>query len=163
MLMMDTSSMVTLHFYHTSNTIQVQGSTIMPEGISSAAWLVKYFLEPLAQNFMATNSDTIASINSSIINGGQVSCDSCKEDINPSANIPKDRTLVCDKCGKVYHKKCTDRRRLTQNWSKKPWFCQSSQPRLPQQGRTSSIQTIPQSNSRPEGNGISAADRPVPQ
>ena len=24
---------------------------------------------------------------------------------------------------KMFHKKCTDRRRLTQNWSKKPWFC----------------------------------------
>ena len=164
MLMMDTSAKITLHFYHTSNTIQVQGSTIMPEGISSAAWLVKYFLEPLAQSFIATNSDTITNINSSIINSGQMSCDSCNENINPSANVPKDKPLVCDKCGKVSHKKCTDRRRITQNWSKKPWFCQpcilgqTTQPRLPQQ-EPSSIQTLPQVTSRQEDNSISA-DRP---
>ena len=116
---------VVLHFYHTSNTIQVQGSTIMSEGISSAAWLVKNFIEPLAYAHIRANNETISAINNDIINGNQASCGFCGDIMNPAATLPKDKALPCDNCGKLFHKRCTNRRNGTNNWQKKPWFCQS--------------------------------------
>ena len=123
------SAKTVLHFYHTSNSIQIQGSSLMPEGISSAAWLVKYFVEPLAQNHISSNLDTIKEINNHIIRShcssipAYTHCQACKDVFNPTAPLAKDRSLTCDKCGKMFHKKCSDRRSSTHNWAKKPWFC----------------------------------------
>ena len=50
------------------------------------------------------------------------SCDSCDGWINPTASHPKDQELPCGKCHKLYHKRCTDRRKSTSNW-RKPWYC----------------------------------------
>ena len=97
MVAVNTSSKIVLHFYHTSNTILVQGSTIMPEGISFAAWLVKHFLEPLAQNFIRLNNDSISELNNRIIHSSQTCCESCKENISPTATLPNDKHLACDK------------------------------------------------------------------
>lgn len=62
-------------------------------------------------------------------------CNLCKVAINPSASHPKDQELSCTKCGKLYHKKCTDRRKTTANWRKSPWYCHECvlgpQPQLP--------------------------------
>ena len=42
-------SKAVVHFYHTSCTIQVQGSSILSCGKSSPVWFVNHFLEPLAR------------------------------------------------------------------------------------------------------------------
>ena len=123
MVAVNTSSKIVLHFYHTSNTILVQGSTIMPEGISFAAWLVKHFLEPLAAMHSAQNSLQIEAINSTIRQTTTFPCGGCNDPINPTASLPKDQELSCSKCRKLFHKRCTDRRKTTANWRKSPWYC----------------------------------------
>ena len=52
-----------------------------------------------------------------------LSCHSCKLEINPSASNPKDQELLCNKCEKYFHKKCTDRKKATAHWRKQPWYC----------------------------------------
>ena len=116
---------VVVHFYHTSNTIQVQGASIMPVGISSSAWLVKYFLEPLAQDFISSHTESITDFNNHILGATTLCCDSCKGIIRPTAAHAKDRQITCDSCGKSFHKKCSNRRKVTHNWTKRPWFCDS--------------------------------------
>jgi hypothetical protein len=58
---------VTLHFYHTKDKIQVQGSTILSPGISSASWLAKHLIEPLAARHMENNQHAIDQINNDIM------------------------------------------------------------------------------------------------
>ena len=116
---------VVLHFYHTSSTLLVQGSSVLSCGMSSPVWLVEHFLEPLARNHAAQNKDTIDSINHDIRQSSTVMCGGCRAPIKPSATLAKDQDLSCCKCGTMYHKKCTDRRKTPGNWKKTPWFCQS--------------------------------------
>ena len=114
---------VVLHFYHTASSLLVQGSNVMPEGISSAAWLVKHFLEPIANEHITANRDTIQALNANIISGAQDNCSSCHQTVNFIAHAAKDQGLTCSKCNKTFHKKCTDRKKLTKNWQKQPWYC----------------------------------------
>lgn len=50
---------VVLQFYHTSSTLQAQGSSVLSCGTSSPVWLVKHFLEPLAAMHVTQNGDAI--------------------------------------------------------------------------------------------------------
>ena len=119
-----------VHFYHTSSSILVQGSKLMPEGISSATWVVQFFLEPLATLHISENMEVIESVNSNILhnvettsNGGG-NCGKCSNKVPQKTTSVRDQPIKCDKCGYTFHKKCTDRQRLKSNWRKKPWFCQ---------------------------------------
>ena len=140
---------VILHFYHTSCTILVQGSSLMSAGITAPVWFVKNFLQPLATIHVTNNSDTITTINSNIRNASY-SCGECKGPLNPAATHPKDQELPCSRCGILFHKKCTDRRKATSNWKKSPWYCQncilgvssSSTPWQETSDRDTSLQTI---------------------
>ena len=114
---------VVLHFYHTSSTLQAQGSSLLTSGMTSPVWLIKNFLEPLATAHVNRNKETIAQINSNIVEASLI-CKHCNEKINPAASRPKDQELTCSKCGQLYHKRCTDRNRTTANWKKTPWYCQ---------------------------------------
>jgi hypothetical protein len=134
---------VVLHFYHTSSTLQAQGTSILPCGTSSPVWLVKNFLEPLANKHANQNSVAIDAINTDI-RQSQLSmfmCGLCKASINPRASHPKDQELSCTNCGKLFHKKCTDRKKTTANWKKSPWYCHECvlgpQPQLPTPDLTS--------------------------
>ena len=116
-------SKTVLHFYHTSNSVQVQGSQVMSTGVTTPVWLVTNFLEPLASNHATQNASTIDAINQHIQHSSTFNCGSCKSPLNPSASNPKDQELPCSRCKNLFHKKCTDRRKTTANWRKTPWYC----------------------------------------
>ena len=61
------SHQATLHFYHTKDKILIQGSSMITPGMSSATWLVKNLLEPLAASHIASNQESISQINSAIM------------------------------------------------------------------------------------------------
>jgi hypothetical protein len=49
---------VPIHFYHTSDKVQVQGSgSPMIQGMSSVVWLVEYLIKPLAAAHIESNKD----------------------------------------------------------------------------------------------------------
>ena len=127
-------SKVVLHFYHTSSTLQVQGSSLLSSGVTSPVWLVNNFLEPLATTHINQNKEVIEGINSTVRESAQ-KCNECNENINPMASKPKDQELSCSKCGLIYHKRCTDRRQTTANWKRNPWYCQPCLLRGPPQGQ----------------------------
>ena len=138
------ASKVFLHLYHTDNKIQVQGSSIL-SNVSTPVWMVEHFLQPLADQHLASQSQIINDLNHDILYSNHeespqsnnisekekripsktqnFSCGLCKSRLDPFASNPKDQTLSCDKCNRLYHKKCTDRRKTRANW-KKAWFCQ---------------------------------------
>ena len=115
---------VVLHFYHTSSTLHAQGSTILSSGVSAPVWLVKEFLEPLAISHINQNSNEISAINNDIRESSKHDCAKCKTKIKSTATHAKDQQLPCSKCGLLYHKRCTDRKRTTGNWKRMPWFCE---------------------------------------
>ena len=57
---------VVLHFYHTSNTLQVQGSHVMSAGVSSPVWLATNLLLPIAASHTLEQTATIEAINAQI-------------------------------------------------------------------------------------------------
>ena len=117
-------SKAVVHFYHTSCTIQVQGSSILSCGKSSPVWFVNHFLEPLARAHASQNSVEISAMNKNIRQSAQSCCAGCKALIKPCASQPKDQELGCNNCGKLFHKRCTDRKKSTANWKKEPWYCE---------------------------------------
>ena len=127
----DTIHNLTLHFYHTKDKVLVQGSSLLPPGISAAKWFVKCFIEPLAENHIAINQHSINQVNSAIISSASSSvssqrwsCSSCRCIIDPAATQVKDLPLSCDKCNTLCHKKCSDRSgERGSKWNKKPWLC----------------------------------------
>ena len=118
-------SKVVLHFYHTSSTMHAQGSAVLSCGTSAPVWIVKQFLEPLAISHTNHNNAEIEAINNDIRESSKQNCAHCNSEIKTTAVQPKDQQLPCRKCGKLYHKRCTDRRSTTGNWKRSPWFCQS--------------------------------------
>ena len=116
---------VVLHFYHTSSTIQVQGSSLLSCGTPAPVWLVKSFLEPLTITHIERNSHAIDTINTGIRESNSVTnnCAACRANISSTAPQPKDQGLSCSKCGKLFHKRCTTRRKTTGNWRRNPWYC----------------------------------------
>ena len=127
---------VVLHFYHTSCTIQVQGSSLLKCGTCAPVWLTKHFLEPLAIAHTDQNRDAIDAMNTNIRQSAMaaITCKHCHGHINPAASHPKDQELSCSKCRSLFHKKCTDRKKSTANWKRTPWLCEDcimgSQPLL---------------------------------
>ena len=111
------------HFYHTSNTVQIQGLHLMSNGVTAPVWLTTNFLQPRASNHATKNAKTISSINEHIRSSSTPCCGSCMSPINPSASKAKDQELSCYKCNKIFHKKCTDRKSSTMNWRRSPWYC----------------------------------------
>ena len=78
----------TLHFYHTRDKIQVQGSSVISPGVSSATWLVKHLIEPLAARHIATNQNAIDQVNSAIlssVSSGNWCCHYCHSNIEPTS------------------------------------------------------------------------------
>ena len=115
------SSKVVMHFYHTDDKLQVQGSSLLSR-VSTAEWMVEHFIKPLATQHLKANNDLICSINREILSGKQ--CCFCKAVVNHSATNIKDQTLPCNRCNRIFHKRCTDRRNARSNWRRQPWFCQ---------------------------------------
>ena len=70
------------------------------------------------------NSDNIDAVNSRLRQSSTFSCNHCNNPINSAAPLPKDQELSCTRCGKFYHKRCTDRKKTPGNWKKSPWYCQ---------------------------------------
>ena len=114
---------IVVHFYHTSNSIQVQGSHVMSTGESSPVWFSLHFLQPLANHHQNQHGDIIDSINDQIQQITEHPCGTCKEPIRPHSSKPKDQELSCCRCKNFFHKRCTDRRGSTANWRRKPWYC----------------------------------------
>ena len=118
---------LTVHFYHTKDKIQVQGSSIISPGTSCPVWLVKYLIEPIAAKHIANNQQTIDQINSDIITSVSRTawtCNSCHQNIEQTAAKVRDQPLTCTKCEKQFHKKCTDRSSSKGgSWNKDPWLC----------------------------------------
>ena len=144
---------LTVHFYHTKDKIQVQGSTIISPGLSSPAWLVKHLIEPMAARHITSNQQTIHQINNDIITSVSntvLTCHSCYQNIDPSAAKVRDQPLTCKNCEKRFHKKCTDRSSSKGgSWNKDPWLCSlcSLSVVLPQEVQSSGppcIETQPQ-------------------
>ena len=98
----------------------------MIQGKSSVVWLVESLIKPLATVHMQSNREIILNINTEILSSEIKKCSECKKKLDPNAQLPKDQTLSCHICDKHFHKRCTDRRKLTRsNWQKDPWYCQS--------------------------------------
>ena len=116
-------SKVVVHFYHTSDKVQVQGGSLI-QGTSSAVWLVESLIKPLATDHMQRNKEAIANINAEIL-ADPNTCHGCQKKLNPNAAQPKDQPLSCQRCGKPFHKRCTNRRLTRGNWQRDAWFCQS--------------------------------------
>ena len=118
---------VTLHFYHTKDKIQVQSTAILTPGTSAATWLVKSLIEPLASDHIANNQQSIEDVNNAILSSVTnrvLECHACHSNVEPNASQVKDRPLSCQKCSKIFHKKCTDRSGTKGiNWNRGPWFC----------------------------------------
>ena len=103
----------------------------MSDGSSSCSWVVSKFLEPVANWHISTNKEAIDNINNDISNS--VNCESCSDSFNPKSTSVKDFPIQCNKCGKSFHKKCSDRRKHKGvNWCKQPWFCQACILHLPE-------------------------------
>ena len=115
------NSKVVMHFYHTDDKLQIQGSSLLSR-VSTAEWMVEHFIKPMAAQHLEGNSDMIGSINREILSRKQ--CCFCKSVVNHSASNIKDQTLPCYRCNRIFHKRCTDRRNSRSNWRKQPWFCQ---------------------------------------
>jgi hypothetical protein len=132
---------VVLHFYHTSNALQIQDSHVMSTGDISPVWLAVNLLQPLAAAHSSEQTSTINAINANIQQSRTFSCRSCNLAIDPAAANPKDQEVSCCKCKNLFHKKCTDRRKSTANWRKTPWYCSAciagSQDRSEQSGNPS--------------------------
>ena len=80
------SSKVTLHFYHTSCTVQAQGSSLMSCGTCSPVWLVKNLIEPLAISHSNQNHVEIDKINTHIRQTSTLQCCTlCQEKIKPNS------------------------------------------------------------------------------
>ena len=84
--------------------------------------MVEYFVKPLVKQHQDLNMPLIENINAEILS--EKSCNSCYLSINSAASNPKDQSLHCNRCNKVFHKKCTDRIKSKANWRRQPWFCQ---------------------------------------
>ena len=114
-----------LHFYHTSSTLQVQGSSLMTSGSPTPVWFVDNFIQPLTAKYSDEHQDSITEINTNIQQSVSSLCVSCNLPINPTATKPKDQELACSRCGNLFHKKCTDRWKTTGGWRRTPWYCPS--------------------------------------
>ena len=123
----DRSHRLTIHFYHTCDKILIQGNSAMSPNVSTTAWFVKNYLKPLLSQHMDLNEHVINLINSKIITSTPVAeqtCHDCKSCINPSSNIVRDQPISCDGCHALFHKRCSDRRKIKgRKWNKKPWHC----------------------------------------
>ena len=148
----------TLHFYHTKDKIQIQGSSIMSPGVSSATWLSQNLIEPLAASHIASNQERISAMNEAILAKSSFSCNSCSSAIDRNSAHVRDQPLTCRKCSKVFHKRCTNKRAVRGgNWQKDPWYCPNCilAPHL----QTSASGTKRKANS----DTTVAAKRPAPQ
>ena len=106
-------------FYHTDDKVQVQGGLLPHTGVSSATWVVKNIIEPLAISHVNSNQGTISDLNHAILTANTNTCECCQFILNPATKSVKDQAISCQKCGKNFHKKCTDRRKLRGgNWQK---------------------------------------------
>ena len=142
------SSKVTLHFYHTSCTVQAQGSSLMSCGTCSPVWLVNNLIEPLVTSHSKQNHVEIDTINTCIRqNTTTLCCSLCQDKINPNSTHPRDQELACSNCGRIYHKKCTDRKKTPGNWRKAPWYCQGCI--LGPQSSTQAVSAAPPSSTPP--------------
>ena len=116
-------SKAVMHLYHTDNKIQIQSSTII-QGKSCVEWIVDFFLKPLLDSHLSQNQESISSINNYILSSHNKCCSSCNGKIDPKAHQPRDQLLCCKKCGRGFHKKCTNRKQSKANWHRDPWFCE---------------------------------------
>ena len=121
------SHKLTVHFYHTKDKIQVQGSSIISPGISSPVWLVQNLIEPMAVRHTETNQQLIDKVNSDIIHSSSTvstTCQHCKSGIELTTTRVRDQPLTCCSCSSLFHKRCTDRSGARGGrWSRDPWLC----------------------------------------
>ena len=115
-----------LHLYHTDNKVQVQGGYLPLSGTSSASWLVKNLIEPLAFSHAESNKDNIEGMNRAILSDTSFPCESCKSPVSTGSKYVRDQAIKCNNCGKGFHKKCTNRKgQRGSSWQKSPWHCNS--------------------------------------
>ena len=155
----DISHQAMVHLYHTADKIQLQGSTIISRGVSSASWLAKNLIEPLVSRHIQANHQQISEINSSILSNHTYTCSKCAHIINPSSTQPKDLPLTCRKCGKIFHKKCSDKKgSRSSSWQRDPWYCPTCimtpamelQPATPGQIGARLVSYIPSTSAMPQ-------------
>ena len=118
----DKSHKITVHLFHTKSKVQVQSSTVVSGGISSAVWFVKTFIEPLTLDHINDNQLLIDQINSDIMSN-TMNCNASSSPIKPDATSAKDQSLCCQKCSAKVHKKFSTRRRQGRNWRNFPYLC----------------------------------------
>ena len=100
---------VTVHQHHSSRTIQIQGSAIMPDSTKAALWFLKNFVLVRFQEQAKAKNFAIRNTNKVIINAtakhqnlpheSSNSCFSCNRGFNNKSKPSK-----CDKCGNYFHK-----------------------------------------------------------
>ena len=106
---------VTVHLHHSTRTIQIQGSSVMPDSTRSALWFLKNFVLIRFKEQAKAKNYAIRSTNESILNAcnnstskvnkrtanhdPQSSCSSCNRGFNTSSKPSK-----CTVCGYFFHK-----------------------------------------------------------
>ena len=108
----ESSHKATLHFYHTQDKIQIQGSSILSPGVTSATWLSSNLIEPLAAAHIATNQESIIRMNEAILasaHGTSHSCTGCSSIIQSNSKLVRDQPMTCGRCGNPFHKRCTNK------------------------------------------------------
>ena len=111
----DSECCVTVHLHHSTRTIQIQGSSSMPDSSKAAVWfhtnvVVGKFrdLARVKQYAVKNTNDAInqmsrhpSSSSSNTTLSGSNACQACNSIFRYNA-----APCRCDKCGKVFHKKC---------------------------------------------------------
>ena len=101
-----------VHLHHSTRTLQIQGSHIMPDSSKAAVWFYNNFISIRFKELAKSKKFYISNVNSSILKmphkpipnaqRDPASSNSCQECKNPF--ISQARPSHCDRCGKYFHK-----------------------------------------------------------
>jgi hypothetical protein len=94
---MSTTFKAVLHFYHTDDKVQVQGSKLISPGITSAMWILKHLIEPLGASHLSSNQESIKEINTAILCSNVQVCGYCTHQLLPGATNVRDQPIFCSR------------------------------------------------------------------
>ena len=100
---------VRVHLHHSTRTIQIQGSFLMPNKQRAAAWFVTNVVEKRFKDLAKAKKFAIQSVNNEINkmkNAPHLSSSgSCCQECNISFKT-QSRPTLCENCQKLFHKSC---------------------------------------------------------
>ena len=91
----DVAHRLSVHLYHTNDSMLVQSSTSMSPGMSASTWFVKNFIEHIISSHITANEASIIRINDNLLSSADVSCEKCQCPIQQSASRVKELPVTC--------------------------------------------------------------------